>query len=81
MSWRVIAYGDEVWRIDAIGERCAHATSWRLVLSFRVTSGRVQDQSFWAPCPLEAASKSALFLQAERIPDAALSSVLAERLA
>jgi hypothetical protein len=30
---------------------------------------------------LEATSRSALFIQAERIPDAALARVLAERLA
>ena len=37
-------------------------------------------RSFWTPYPLEATSKSSLFIQAERIPDAALSQVLAERL-
>ena len=31
--------------------------------------------------PLEATSKSSLFIQAERIPTAALTQVLAERLA
>jgi hypothetical protein len=35
----------------------------------------------WTPYPLEATSKSSLFMQAERIPDAALARVLAERLA
>lgn len=35
-------------------------------------------RSFWTPYPLEATSKSSLFIQAERIPDAALSQVLAE---
>jgi len=37
-------------------------------------------RSFWTPYPLEATSKSSLFIQAERISDAALSQLLAERL-
>jgi hypothetical protein len=37
-------------------------------------------RSFWTAYPLEATSKSALFIQAERIPDTALSQLLAERL-
>lgn len=35
----------------------------------------------WTPYPLEATSKSSLFIQAERIPDAELSQLLAERIA
>jgi hypothetical protein len=50
------------------------------VLSFRAASDS-RRLSFWTPYPLEATSKSSLFIQAERIPDAALSQVLAERLA
>ena len=80
MPWRVIACGDEVWHVEAMAERRARAWAWQLVLSFRGTSGRVQD-SFWAPYPLEATSKSALFLQADLISDRALSSLLAGRLA
>jgi len=79
MSWRVIAHGDQVWHVDAVAERRANTAAWQLVLSFRVASeGR--RHSFWTPYPLEATSKSALFIQAERIPDAALSRLLAERL-
>jgi hypothetical protein len=49
-------------------------------LAFRSASeGR--RLSFWTAYPLEATSKSSLFIQAERIPDAALSQVLTERLA
>ena len=79
MPWRVIARGDEVWFVDAVVERRPHTQAWQLMLSFRLTSGRVRDP-FWAPYPLEATSKSALFLQAELIPEAALSNLLAERL-
>lgn len=94
MSWRVIAHGDQVWHVDAVAERRANTAAWQLVLSFRAASdpapsgrggqGERGDQggrrSFWTPYPLEATSKSSLFIQAERIPDAALSQVLAERL-
>ena len=83
MSWRVIAHGDQVWHVDAVAERRANTAAWQLVLSFRAASepfpGR--RRSFWTPDPLEATSKSALFIQAERIPDTALSQLLAERLA
>ena len=82
MSWRVIAHGDQVWHVDAVAERRANTAAWQLVLSFRTASepppGR--RRSFWTPYPLEATSKSSLFIQAERIPDAALSQLLAERL-
>ena len=77
MPWRVIAYGNVVWRVAAVAERRLHALSWRPVLSFRGTSGKVRDRSFWAPFPIEATTKSALFLQAEQIPDRALANLLA----
>ncbi len=90
MSWRVIAHGDQVWHVDAVAERRANTAAWQLVLSFRAAapapapaseplSGR--RRSFWTPYPLEATSKASLFIQAERIPDTALSQLLAERLA
>ena len=80
MPWRVIAHGDHVWHVDALAERPANAEAWQLVLSFRSASGR-SGRSFLTLYPLEATSKSSLFIQAERIPDAALSQLLAERLA
>jgi hypothetical protein len=80
MPWRVIAHGDQVWHVEAVAERRANTEAWQLVL-FRATSQPGRRQSFWTPYPLEATSKSSLFIQAERIPDAALSRVLAERLA
>jgi hypothetical protein len=79
MPWRVIAYGDEVWHVEPVAERPAHDRFWHLVLSFRGTSGGMRDHAFWAQYPIEATSKSALFLQADRIPDAALSHFLVER--
>jgi len=91
MSWRVIAVGDQVWHVDALAERPANTYAWHLVLSFRTAAVRPRApeaggaggarRSIWAPFPLEATSKSSLFLQAERIPDAALSELLVRELA
>jgi hypothetical protein len=81
MPWRVIAHGDQVWHVDAVAERRANTEAWQLVLAFRAASEPGLRQSFWTPYPLEATSKSSLYVQAERIPDTALSRVLAERLA
>jgi len=75
MPWRVIAHGDQVWHVDALAERPANAEAWQLVLSFRSASER-SGRSFWTLYPLEASSKSSLFIQAERIPDTALSQLL-----
>ena len=80
MPWRIIAHGDQVWHVDAVAERPANTESWQLVLSVRAASAR-PGRSFWTPYPLEASSKSSLFIQAERIPDAAICQLLAERLA
>jgi hypothetical protein len=81
MPWRVIALGDQVWHVDAVAERPANTAAWQLVLACRAVSEPSRRESFWMPYPLEATSKSSLFIQAERIPDAALSRVIAERLA
>lgn len=81
MPWRVIAHGDQVWHVDAVAERRANTEAWQLVLAFRAASDVGSHPSFWTPYPLEATSKSSLYIQAERIPDTALSRVLAERLA
>lgn len=80
MAWRVIAHGDEVWHVDALAERRAHTEAWQLVLTFRAASEPLRTTSFWAPYPLEATSKSSLFIQAERIRDRDLSRLLEERL-
>ena len=80
MAWRVIAHGDEVWHVDALAGRRAHTEAWQLVLTFRAASERFREAAFWAPFPLEATSKSSLFIQAERIKDRELSRLLEERL-
>jgi hypothetical protein len=95
MPWRVIALGDQVWHVDALAQRPPNTGAWQLVLSFRAAAGGpgagagagagagvgAGKRSFWTPYPLEATSKSSLFIQAERIPDAALSQLLSQRLA
>jgi len=77
VPWRVIAYGNQVWHVDALAERPANTEAWQLVLSFRAAE-RSRGKAFWTLYPLEATSKSSLFIQAERIPDKALSHLLAE---
>ena len=79
MPWRVIAYGDEVWHVQPAAELRPNEPAWQLMLSFRASSGSLRDKAFWTRYPIEATSKSALFLQAELIPDAALSNLLAAR--
>jgi hypothetical protein len=80
MAWRVIAHDNQVWHVEAVAERRAHTQAWQLVLSFRSAGERSGPRSLWSLYPIEASSKSALFIQAERIPDAALAQVLSERL-
>ena len=78
MAWRVISSGDMVWQVSAAAERAAPSPSWRLVLSFRSSGAR--PASFWAPYPIVSSSKSALFAQAEQIPNEKLAAVLVDHL-
>jgi hypothetical protein len=80
MAWRVIAYGDKVWNVDPRAERPADSSTRHLRVSFRGNSGRMQEPALWADRRLEASFRSALFLQADRIPDTELGHLLAERL-
>jgi hypothetical protein len=75
----VIAHGDQVWHVEPVAEWPPHASAWQLTLAFRAAApaGR---RAVWASFPIEATSKASLYLQAERIPDSALTSALAERL-
>jgi hypothetical protein len=63
--------------VDALAERPPDSSSWHLMLSFRLTSGSMRERAFLVPYPLEATSKSALFLQADRLRDADLAQALA----
>lgn len=79
MPWRVIAHGEQVWHVDVVAERRAHTEAWQLVLAFRAASEQPRRRSFWTPYPLEATTKSSLFIQADRIPDAALARLIDDR--
>ena len=76
MAWRELDYGDRHWNVSLAAERCA-TSGWCLVLSFRAKG---EPRTLWAPFPLESQSQAALFAQADRIPDTALTALLAERL-
>jgi hypothetical protein len=78
VAWRVIHVDDREWTVTMSAERRANATAWNLVLSFRAVGS--DPQALWAPYPLECASRSMLFAQAETIPNDALAAVLSERL-
>jgi hypothetical protein len=52
-----------------------------LALAFRAAAELPRGRAIWTLYPIEATSKTALFIQAERIPNTALSELLAERLA
>jgi len=78
MAWRVISREGEVWNVQPAAERRANQAFWQLMLSFRVTNSEQEPRAFWAPYPLEATSKSSLFVQAEKITDEALKELLAQ---
>jgi hypothetical protein len=78
MVWRVVEHGDRRWNVSVAAERRAHAAEWNLVFSFRCTSA--DGRSFWATYPLSSSSKAALFAQAEKLSNDALTALLAEQL-
>jgi len=78
MPWRVVEHGDTTWKVSFAAERTANAAYWRLVLSFR--AAEPEARTFWALYPLEFASRSALYSQAERIPANRLAAILSEHL-
>lgn len=79
MPWRIISWNDTLWHVAPAAERAPNAAAWRLVLSFRA-AGEGVARSVWAPFPLEATSKAALFIQAERLRDGELAQALSARL-
>lgn len=78
MPWRIISLDDQVWHVQPAAERRAHQSLWQLTLSFRAVNTGGERRVFWAPYPLESTSKSSLFMQAEKISDDALLSLLTE---
>jgi hypothetical protein len=78
MVWRVVEHDDRRWHVSMAAERRANSPHWNLVFSFRPTE--LGQRSIWATYPLSSASKAALFAQADKLPDAALTALLAEQL-
>ncbi len=78
MVWRVVEHDDRRWNVSIAAERRANSPQWNLVFSFRPTD--VGQDSFWATYPLSSSSRSALFAQAEKIPDDTIAAFLAEHL-
>ncbi len=78
MVWRVVEHDERRWNVSLAAERRPNSSSWNLVFSFRPSE--VGQRAVWAIYPLSSSSKAALFAQAERLPDAALTALLAEQL-
>ena len=78
MAWRVLEHADQRWNVSIAAERRPNSPQWNLVFSFRGTDPG--QRSVWAPYPLSSSSKSALFAQADRLSDADLIALLADRL-
>jgi hypothetical protein len=75
MAWREVTLGETRWNVSAIAERTAKLKTWRLVLTFRpAASPRAPIRALY---PLESVSRSALFAQADRIPDDKIAALLA----
>ena len=80
MAWRILSREGETWHVQPAAERRANQAMWQLVLAFRRKDTQGGRRSFWASVPLEASSKSSLFLQAEKLSDEDLHEVLARHL-
>ena len=78
MAWRVVEHGERRWSVSLAAERRANSPHWNLVFTFRPTD--VGQRSIWATYPVASASKAALFAQAEKLSDDALTALLAEQL-
>ena len=78
MVWRVVEHDARRWNVTVAAERRANSAEWNLVFSFRCAEP--EQRTLWVTYPLSSASKAALFAQAERIPDDAITALLAEQL-
>jgi hypothetical protein len=78
MAWRVVEYGNRRWSVTVAAERRANSAQWNLVFSFRCSGA--ERQSVWVTYPLSSSSKAALFAQAEKLPNEALTAFLSEHL-
>ena len=78
MAWRVVEHGDRRWSVTVAAERRPNSAHWNLVFAFRCVSA--ERQSFWATYPVTSSSKAAVFAQAEKLSDEALTTLLSEQL-
>jgi hypothetical protein len=78
MVWRVVEHGARRWNVTVAAERRANSAQWNLVFSFRCVNA--DRQPFWATYPLSSSSKAALFAQADKLPDEALTAFLSQHL-
>ncbi|CAN5783032.1 hypothetical protein BH24GEM1_BH24GEM1_23250 [soil metagenome] len=78
MAWRVLDHGDRRWNVTVAAERRANSAQWNLVFSFRCANAG--SESLWATYPLASSSKAALFAQAEKLSNEALTALLSEHL-
>ena len=78
MAWRVVEHDDRRWTVSIAAERRANSPHWNLVFAFRPAD--VGQRSIWATYPVASSSKAALFAQAEKLSDDALTALLAEQL-
>jgi hypothetical protein len=76
MVWRVVEHGHRRYNVSVAAERRANSAEWNLVFSFRCASP--DGASFWLNYPLSSASKGALFAQADKLSDDAITAFLAE---
>ena len=76
MAWRVVEHGNRRWSVTVAAERRPNSAQWNLVFSFRCVS--TERQSFWATYPFSSTSKAALFAQAEKLSNEALTALLSE---
>jgi hypothetical protein len=78
MAWRVVEHDERRWNVSMAAERRANSPHWNLVFAFRTAD--VGQRPIWATYPLSSSSKAALFAQAEKLSDDALTAFLAEQL-
>jgi len=78
MAWRVVEHGNRRWSVTVAAERRPNSAQWDLVFSFRCASS--ERQSVWATYPLSSSSKAALFAQADKLSNEALTAFLSEQL-
>ncbi len=78
MAWRVVEHDDRRWNVTVAAERRPNSAQWNLVFSFRCLSA--DGRAVWATYPLASSSKAALFAQAEKLSNDALTAFLSEQL-